>query len=565
MALLFAAAAAASGVDLGIPSTPPWQAPAGERGPAAQAELRRHPLEEGLWERLPLELAALARWRGGLLDTERFARSRAEVFGPDARGKTALFAEFEAVAARAWVHALDHCLALDALLARYGRFAELSGARERAAAFAVAYAAYAAQARFARFWLGLSERSPALRAIFDRAVPELGVPAGFLSALGRRFGGPPAAADAAAARSQALRWEPARAVPASAAAKAFAAGLREDARSLAGAPLKRPAVDEKAALARLSERAFRPALPLASRAGASGAAAVRDPAPKPLLLPVPEGLEVSLSTRAEYAARTLRHWFELDPPSGERPPSLVTAAQARELVAELSPGDLLLARRAQALGEIGLPGYWHASGIFVGAPGSRRGAFGEPGIESELMRERPAEYAAAYVERSTTSPALCVIAAEEDGARLRTLEEFTAGDAFAALRPRLEPRRRAEAVRRAFELLGRRYDFRADPRGAMELSGAELVYRAFRGPEGPGLRLSPVQALDGWALPSSAIAAAFDAEFGTAAQQLDWVLSLEPEPARHRARRGTLEEFRAGARRPKWDLKASEQEESNEQ
>jgi hypothetical protein len=278
-------------------------------------------------------------------------------------------------------------------------------------------------------------------------------------------------------------------------------------------------------------------------------------------------------------------------------------AQAFRAAKKLEPGDILLVRREQFVGDVGLPGYWHAAGVYIGSPkqqqrffksekdiGERIRILYEKTAPETVLPETPSKAAQwkkktggffkglnpwkKGVSSSTVSlneakpPAEIsepptVFTSGPHGVRLEKMSRFAAADGLAVLRPKIDKQGKGEALVRCFDFLGKPYDHRHDFRSAAALSGAELVYRVFRSDTGSrNLTFPWSQAVGRWSMSANAIAKKFDAEFGTARQQLEWVLFLDANDRKHISESSTLEEFRKSWRRPKWTFK---KENSNEE
>jgi hypothetical protein len=544
---------------LGIPTAAPWLNTSEKIDTETAVEEARppHPLEVRFRTRAKSDLESIELWREGLLESLRFARTQPQIFPAQAKsGTDVLYQEYRDVALSVWVRSMDYWLALETLVDRYGDFHVLEGADQRRRAFLVLYAAYLAQARFAQEWTQLADRNPALAALFNEPVPALGLKEGAYSNLRDRGGSPQARQDLKAIRSYYARIGGAKALK------------------------RRPPGGEK---------------DIVSLAGSFGVAdGVRKSTHTRLLLPQPKWAEATFSTRAAYAIDTFRYWFQMDPATGTRPHVLIWDEQALRFAQELEPGDILLVRRENFVGEIGLAGYWHEAGVYVGTPGQRRRFFKSDKSAGERVRalyekaapetvvsekesktERwkgkagdflkdlnpwraQASSAAAVVEQDAgpvpeKPEAPSVFHVGPKGVAMEKMTLFAAADAVAALRPRLSKRARSEALIRCFELMGKTYDYRHDFRSDAAVSGAELVDRAYRaGRKEDGLSFPWSESAGRWSMSANAIARKFDAEFGTPGRQLDWVLFSDAIEHKQASESSTLEEFRRSWRRPKW-------------
>jgi hypothetical protein len=234
----------------------------------------------------------------------------------------------------------------------------------------------------------------------------------------------------------------------------------------------------------------------------------------------------------------------------------------------LLPGDVLLTRREWYLSNIGLPGFWPHAALYIGTPEERHRQFdtetlrgwvraqGEPTghFEALLKARAPGAYALSLRPLEQDHVAR-VIEAMSEGVCLTSLEHCADADSLAALRPRLPTTESALAILRAFQFVGRPYDFDFDFATDATLVCTEVVCKAY-GPtvETQGLKLPLVDMLGRKVTPANEIARQFDAQTEAGQAQFSFVAFLDGhEPSGH-ARPSTMEAFRESWRRPKWHL-----------
>ena len=498
------ASAASDSASLGIPSTVPWQD--GIQNQAAKGkESEKAAVEEGFWERMHDDSAALDRSRGGLKAALAFARSHPEVFPPRPAARAGgLFDEYAELAVRTWFFFADHYLALEGLMGRYGDFSALPDARSQSAAFSCACAARLAQRRSLAEWVALAARDPVVDKALEGAE-ESGFPRALYANLKRLSAS--GAADAAALEACAK-------------------------------PGARPPGAGKGARSR---KALRVELPLLSRPGRWRGAAPAEPEPPAedaqAFIARESGsdwMDLPVSSQIVSAVQAVKSYLSPDPPQGPRPDSMVTLKQLEEMRPSLEPGDILLIRRELFIGEIGLGGYWRDSALYAGTPSSRRKFFGSQALD-ESLKSLDAE---AFARNSAKGRGMPEFFAPEGGrAALKPLANAAAGDCVAVLRPRVSKQAKAEALRGLFALLGKPLD-----------TAGGLLRAAY----GQSLRWPLRPALGRAALPVNALAQAFDAEFGTQREQFDFVAFFDAQETWRKAANSTLEEFRASWRRPAW-------------
>jgi len=154
---------------------------------------------------------------------------------------------------------------------------------------------------------------------------------------------------------------------------------------------------------------------------------------------------------------------------------LVSPAQIVELRSRLQPGDILIERRNWYLSNAFLPGYWPHSALHVGSVADLRalGLHDDPRVR-RWMEE--------FGRPDTRGHELAVIEAVSEGVIFTSLEH-SAGEAYgvAVLRPIVDPAGRREFIARAFEHVGKPYDFDFDFFSSDRLVCTELIYRAADG------------------------------------------------------------------------------------
>lgn len=235
---------------------------------------------------------------------------------------------------------------------------------------------------------------------------------------------------------------------------------------------------------------------------------------------------------------------------GER--FLVSHEQIASLAPRLEPGDVLLERREWYVSNIGLPGFWPHTALFIGTAEQRSRFFADDEVrawvreqgradgdfEALLRESNPATYA-----KSTQ-----VIEAISEGVSFTTLEHSAAADSLAVLRPRASKRAKAIAIARAFGYIGRPYDFNFDFHTDTALVCSEVVFKAYEG----HLTLPLANVLGRPTTPPNEIVKEFDDTFGSPRQQFDLVLFLDGHESKRAALPADVDEFRSSWRRAKW-------------
>lgn len=155
--------------------------------------------------------------------------------------------------------------------------------------------------------------------------------------------------------------------------------------------------------------------------------------------------------------------------------ALVSPAQIVELRSRLQPGDILIERRNWYLSNAFLPGYWPHSALYVGSVADLRGL----GLHDDPRVQRWME---AFGRPDAHGHGPAVIEAVSEGVIFTSLEHSAGeADGVVALRPILDPAGRREFIARAFEHVGKPYDFDFDFFSSDRLVCTELIYRAADG------------------------------------------------------------------------------------
>jgi len=222
-----------------------------------------------------------------------------------------------------------------------------------------------------------------------------------------------------------------------------------------------------------------------------------------------------------------------------RPP-FIRLEQIEKLEPRLQPGDILLERRNWYLSNPWLPGFWPHAALYVG----RIEQLEQLGIGTHpaVLKQQ-----AGYLAKAEDGRANTVIEAVSEGVIFNSLTHSTHADYVAVLRPRLARGQIAAAIARAFEQVGKPYDFNFDFDDTSKLVCTQLVYVAYE-----GLLSFPLQRIMGRrTLPANEIARTCLAQAGRADRQLDFVLFLDAAPARAAAFEADQAAFRQSVDRPR--------------
>ncbi|MET0263503.1 MAG: 1-acyl-sn-glycerol-3-phosphate acyltransferase [Rariglobus sp.] len=155
--------------------------------------------------------------------------------------------------------------------------------------------------------------------------------------------------------------------------------------------------------------------------------------------------------------------------------SLITPELVERLRPMLQPGDILIERRNWYLSNAFLPGYWPHSALYVGTADQLRAE----GLDKDLRIQRHLEK---FSQPDASGHVPAIIEAISEGVVFTTVEHSIGeADSVAVLRPQLTPLQKREVIARAFDHVGKPYDFDFDFFSADKLVCTEVVYRAFSG------------------------------------------------------------------------------------
>jgi len=463
---------------------------------------------------------------GRLLPKLNAATQRLETLDPHlANAKTGELSGAEREQLReTWWQVFEPILAIDELKGRYVGWYGLDYQRHpllHARAFALSFSALCAQVDAGLRLLSALEKKPLLPVLFDEAMPQLGLPARTFSALRQHIGRASDLLLVPLGNEWYERW--------------ISAHLTLD------VPFN-PLVE------RLEE--------------------LRRSALARVLTPSASGVENKLDI---VKSVLFERWFPLQRDfatwAGDTRVTgldrrLISDAQLADFKARLEPGDIILEQRNWYLSNIGLPGFWPHTALFVGSQSQILKALGDDVEVRRHFGELGAYLAKSYpkawaslAERDHAGHELCVIEAVSEGVSSASLEHSCAADYVAALRPRMPAMMRALAIERALRYWGRPYDFNFDFATDDAVVCSELVVKAYESvPDLPGLSLPYVELVGRRAVPPTEIARHFRDHLGKPEQQLDFVYFLEGREKEHRAVVANSESLAATCERPKWDI-----------
>ena len=219
---------------------------------------------------------------------------------------------------------------------------------------------------------------------------------------------------------------------------------------------------------------------------------------------------------------------------------LIQPAQLAELRSKLQPGDIVIERRNWFLSNAFLPGYWPHATLYVGTPDH----LVKLGLDKD---PRVAPRWADFIKRDAHGDVHVIIESVSEGVVFSSIEEsIGGGDSCAVMRPRLAPERIREGIARAFSHVGKPYDFEFDFFSTDKLVCTELVFRAYDG----DIQFPLVEVLGRKTMPALEIVRKCCEERGKPEAQLEFILFLDGDEKRGRARFASERDFEGTLKRP---------------
>lgn len=466
------------------------------------------------------DVAAFGTARQALVRAADFARSRPEILkpGPDAG---LLPREKKLVLWNTWSSILDAQAALDAIRRNWRGRIFAKGRAERDLAFSMNHAAFLASYRFGLELIALADSNPSLDIILNEPVPEVGLPGGTFDRYKARY------------LNASLATE-------------FSALRALDRAVVRTSPVLKAAITQDSAFIWDMGKGSGPVLT------AKGGVSILKKAGFSAWFPVQKNVSEWMGDTK--VRRVHDHLISEEQMAAARP--------------RLQPGDILFERHEWYLSNLGLPGFWTHAAFYVGTKEERRSMSADGRVQAwvrtqgeasgdfeKLLKARCPEAYAVSLKPQEQGHSPRILEAISEGVAFTSLERTGASDSLAVVRPRLEPREKAQALLRAFHFSGRPYDFNFDFATDAALVCSELVYKAYEPGEGMrGLSFPLTEVMGRKVSTPNDMVRQFDAQSGTTAAQADFVLFLDGFEKERRAVDASAESFRESWKRPNWHI-----------
>jgi hypothetical protein len=152
----------------------------------------------------------------------------------------------------------------------------------------------------------------------------------------------------------------------------------------------------------------------------------------------------------------------------------------RDIKKQLQPGDILFKRNDAQLVNIGIPGFWTHTAIYLGSKREFNTYFASVKTVGNL---KPTEYLHRFypqINRRMSFKRALVIESIATGVSINPLEHIAKSDYFAVLRPQLSKDDLFNSLLKAFDFYKIPYDFLFDFETDDAVVCSELVYKAFK-------------------------------------------------------------------------------------
>jgi len=156
---------------------------------------------------------------------------------------------------------------------------------------------------------------------------------------------------------------------------------------------------------------------------------------------------------------------------------------------QLKPGDILLKHNDNQLINIGIPGIWSHSAIYIGGEKEINEYFKNVEMLGDIKPFDYIKYHYPQLKAKLNNRKHLIIEAIGEGVVINPLSHCTSVDCFVALRTKLSPQALFQSLLIAFDNYGKPYDFLFDIKTDDALVCSELIYKSFMEyPEKPGLQ-----------------------------------------------------------------------------
>ena len=246
--------------------------------------------------------------------------------------------------------------------------------------------------------------------------------------------------------------------------------------------------------------------------------------------------------------------------------TLITPEQALSFSRSFQPGDFFITRKEWRMTNLGIPGFWTHSALYIGTKQERAEFFNSPEITAWVLSQGIASgkfedllLATSEMYRNHSgfdeNGEIRVIEALNPGVIFNSIESSLDADGAAIFRPNVSRLDIAKAIQGSFTYTGKPYDFHFDFDSDTAMVCSELIFKAYQTtPEQNGITF-PVNLVAGKKmLTPNEIALWFEQTRNTDQQQIELVMFIDSNEKAGVAYESTEQAFLGSYKRPKWHV-----------
>ncbi len=222
---------------------------------------------------------------------------------------------------------------------------------------------------------------------------------------------------------------------------------------------------------------------------------------------------------------------------------------------ELLPGDILLKRNNYQVTNIGIPGFWTHSGIYIGSLKQLDSYFKDMPLGDYLCASEyiKAIYPKVYDSLCNKDNIEYIIEVIAPGVVINPLNAIAKVDYFSALRPKLSKKDKLEALFIAFESLGKVYDYNFDIMTDNALFCSELIYKSYLcSGNKKGIKFNLEPKAGRLLLSPNNIIKKFGEEFGSGNAEFDFVVFYDGNERERKAIRKSAVDLKKTWKLTRW-------------
>jgi hypothetical protein len=236
----------------------------------------------------------------------------------------------------------------------------------------------------------------------------------------------------------------------------------------------------------------------------------------------------------------------------------INAKQIKQYRETLLPGDIMLERREWHATNVGIPGFWTHSALYIGTLDyldthfENIPALGDKKF-SEFLKDKNPEAYKTMMSSDEDGYKYSVIESKRPGVVLMSLEDSTNADSLGIIRVKgLDKNKQFLIVTQAITHLGKPYDYDFNFVTDDALVCSELIYKAYQ--DISELSIEP-QEFNGRPIVSpNQFAEKFTHELGTDSAETELILFLDGNEKEGVAAESSAQEFANTWKRPKWHI-----------